>query len=70
MFLHDGLEPSTRRGRKIKRTRFTEEQVIGILKEAEAGAKSKRGLAAIGRPIAFAFMVTAYRGMKRRFVAF
>jgi hypothetical protein len=29
----------------MKRTRFTEEQIIGVLKEVEAGAKLARGWA-------------------------
>ena len=37
--LHLGLETSPRKGRTMKRTIRTEEQIIGILQEHEAGAK-------------------------------
>jgi len=40
ILLCDRLESGPWRGRTMKRTRFAEEQVIGILKEAEAGAKT------------------------------
>ena len=34
-----GLESDPRKGRTMKRTRYSEEQIIGILAEHEAGAK-------------------------------
>lgn len=34
-----GLEPDPRKGRTMKRARNSEEQIIGILAEHEAGAK-------------------------------
>ena len=33
------LSPAQRRGRMLKRLRFTEGQIIGVLREQEAGAK-------------------------------
>lgn len=38
-FLHLRLESAPRKGRTMKRTIRTEEQIIGILQEHEAGAK-------------------------------
>jgi|SRR6056297_3943843 len=38
-FLHLGLESDPTKGRTMKRTRYSEEQIIGILAEHEAGAK-------------------------------
>jgi len=38
-FLHLELESDPTKGRTMKRTRYSEEQIIGILTEHEAGAK-------------------------------
>jgi Transposase len=40
IFLHERLESGLKEGQTMKRKRFTEEQIIGVLKEAEAGAKT------------------------------
>ena len=39
-FLHEELESGLNRGRTMKRIRFTEEQIIAVLREDEAGAKA------------------------------
>ena len=39
IFLHLELESGPTKGRTLKRSRYTEEQIIGILTEHEAGAK-------------------------------
>ena len=36
----NALESGLKEGQTMKRKRFTEEQIIGVLKEAEAGAKT------------------------------
>jgi putative transposase len=40
MFLHEGLESGHLKDGPMKRARFTEEQIISVLKEHEAGAKT------------------------------
>ena len=40
IFLHGDLESGLFKEDKMKRARFTEEQIIGVLKEHEAGAKT------------------------------
>ncbi|MGZ2408262.1 transposase-like protein [Rhizobium ruizarguesonis] len=39
-FLQNGLEAGLLRDGRMKKQRFTEEQIIGVLKEQEAGAKA------------------------------
>jgi putative transposase len=39
-FLHAELESGLKKGRTMKRIRFTEEQIIAVLREHEAGAKT------------------------------
>lgn len=36
----NAFESGPRRGQTMKRTRFTEEQILGILNKAKAGAKA------------------------------
>lgn len=48
-FHQRGLESGPIEGRTVKRTRFTEEQIIAVLNKAEAGAKT--GDLAVRRPL-------------------
>lgn len=40
MIFHERFELGLKEGRTMKRKRFSEEPIIGLLKEAEAGAKT------------------------------
>ena len=40
IFFHERFESGLKEGQTMKHKRFSEEQIIGVLKEAEAGAKT------------------------------